>query len=138
MSSAQAPSRLKQIDGRSCTGNVNLLKLGWPTSCPLSPGVPLASRAFAQSLVITRAANFPEGIRGNEPSDPRAHAPLPAAFVRPAVSVKPLGSRERYTCYLQGSIPLLPTRRDASPTPKTDASPTPKTFGQGETYGGSG
>jgi hypothetical protein len=32
MSSAQATSRLKQIDGRSCTGNVNLLKLGWPTS----------------------------------------------------------------------------------------------------------
>jgi hypothetical protein len=32
MSSNQAPSRLKQIDGRSCTGNVNLLQLGWPTS----------------------------------------------------------------------------------------------------------
>jgi hypothetical protein len=28
MSSTQAPSRLKQIDGRSCTGNANLLKLG--------------------------------------------------------------------------------------------------------------
>ena len=138
MSSAQAPSRLKQIDGRSCTGNVNLLKLGWPTSPSAEPRRSARLRAFAQSLVITRAANLPEGIRGNEPSDPRAHAPLPAAFVRPAVSVKPLGSRERYTCYLQGSIPLLPLHRDASPTPKTDASPTPKTFGQGETYGGSG
>jgi hypothetical protein len=28
MSSTRAPSRLKRIDGRSCTGNVNLLKLG--------------------------------------------------------------------------------------------------------------
>jgi len=37
MSSAQAPSRLKQIDGRSCTGNVNLLKLGWPTSPSAEP-----------------------------------------------------------------------------------------------------
>jgi hypothetical protein len=35
MSSAPAPSRLKRIDGRSCTGNVNLLKLGGRPARPL-------------------------------------------------------------------------------------------------------
>jgi hypothetical protein len=29
------PSRLKQIDGRSCTGNANLLKLGGRPARPL-------------------------------------------------------------------------------------------------------
>ena len=31
---------------------------------------------------------------------PRTHAPLPTAFCARAVRVEPLGSRERYTCYL--------------------------------------
>jgi len=35
MSSTQAPSRLKQIDRRSCTGNVNSLKLGGLPAHPL-------------------------------------------------------------------------------------------------------
>jgi hypothetical protein len=35
MRSTQAPSRLKQIDGRSCTGNANLLKLGGRLARPL-------------------------------------------------------------------------------------------------------
>ena len=35
MTSTQAPSRLKQIDGPSCTGNVNLLKLGGRPARPL-------------------------------------------------------------------------------------------------------
>jgi hypothetical protein len=35
MSSARGPSRLKQIDGRSCTGNANLLKLGGRLARPL-------------------------------------------------------------------------------------------------------
>ena len=34
-SSTVAPSRLKQIDWRSCTGNVNLLKLGGRPARPL-------------------------------------------------------------------------------------------------------
>ena len=34
-SSTLAPGRLKQIDWRSCTGNVNLLKLGGRPARPL-------------------------------------------------------------------------------------------------------
>jgi hypothetical protein len=53
MSSARAPSRLKQIDGRSRTGNVNLLKLGGPTSAsPDPPGVRLAARIATYSGVF--------------------------------------------------------------------------------------
>jgi hypothetical protein len=73
---------------------------------------------------------IPEGIRGNEPSDPKSARPSPRGVCASAVSVKPPGSQERYTCYLQRFNPLLPLRRDASPTPKT--------FWQGQTYGGSG
>jgi hypothetical protein len=35
MSNTQAPSRSKQIDGRSCTGSANLLKLGGRPARPL-------------------------------------------------------------------------------------------------------
>ena len=50
MSSARVLSRLKQTDGRFRTGNVNLLKLGGPTSAsPEPPGVRLAARIATHS-----------------------------------------------------------------------------------------
>lgn len=55
MSSTQAPSRLKQIDGRSRTGNVNLLKLGGPTSASAEPSAFGSPPLFGQSVVITSA-----------------------------------------------------------------------------------
>src|SRR6202795_3029676 len=86
---------------------------------------------FAEELPPPRAvASKAETNRGNEPSDPKSACPSPRGVCASAVSVKPLGSQERYTCYLKRLNPLLPLRRDARPTPKT--------FGQGRTYGGSG
>jgi hypothetical protein len=52
MSSTQAPSRLKQIDGRSCTGNVSLLKLGGRPARPL--------RNFATTFLGCQLKTNPE------------------------------------------------------------------------------
>ena len=59
---------------------------------------------------------------------PRAHAHLPRRFVRLPPGVKPLGSRNKIRLSLSSTL-----RRNGSRT-----GPTPKTFGQGQTYGGSG
>ena len=59
------------------------------------------------------------GVRSRAAS--RAHAPSPRGVYAPAVSLKPLGSRERYTCYLETFNPSLacalarrPARIDSS------------------------
>jgi hypothetical protein len=68
--------------------------------------------------------------RRKEPSGPKSARPSPVASNAPAVSVKPLGSRERYTCHLQRFNPsfAIASRRQ----------PDPQKVGQGLTYGGSG
>ncbi len=63
------------------------------------------------------ARRIPEGIPGNEPSDPKSARPSPRGLCASAVSVKPLGSRERYTCYLQRFNPsfVIASRRQPDP-----------------------
>jgi hypothetical protein len=60
---------------------------------------------------------IPESIPDNEPSDPKSARPSPRGVCASAVSVEPLGSRERYTCYLQRFNPsfAIASRRQPDP-----------------------
>jgi hypothetical protein len=55
--------------------------------------------------------------RRNEPSGLKIARLSPMAHVRLPSVLKPLGSRERYTCHLLGST-LFPLHRDAGRPPK--------------------
>jgi len=70
-----------------------------------------------------RSGEFRAGCTPKRAEWPQDRAPLPYSACTSAVSVKPLGSRESYTCHFLGST-LFPLHRDASRPPKT--------FGQGQ------